>query len=133
MFDWSIIRAGRGHSSPHFWNSNIPFGVTFLPHRLRRAPHSPPPLPWLATPGFICSAVISLWDNSAQCAAVFFGFFLRPVPAASAAWFQVGGTGGIDTQSFRHSPSSSAGRIRIWPSIFASHPCQLGLANVGTR
>lgn len=40
---------------------------------------------------------------------------------------------GIDTPSSRHSSSSSAGWIRIWPSIFVFHPCHPRVANVGTR
>lgn len=132
-----LSEAGGDIHPPPLLEFKYSFWCDISPAPSEASPPQSPPFP--GSPRRALSAVLSSRCGTIPHNAllvfwgVFLFFFLRPVPAASAALFQVGGTGGIDTQSFRHSPSSSAGRIRIWPSIFASHPCQLGLANVGTR
>lgn len=125
MFDWSIIQSQARTFIPPFLEFKYSFESDISPTLWG----NPAVSLSLGAPSFICNAVISLSDNSTECV-VFKGRRQREhcMVLGGRKW-------GIDIQSFRHSSSSSAERIRIWSSVFVSHLCQLrvaGVANVST-
>lgn len=125
MFDWSIIQSQVRTFIPPFLEFKYSFESDISPTLWG----NPAVSLSLGTPSFICNAVISLSDNSTECV-VFKGRRQREHGMVLGGW-----KWGIDIQSSRHSSSSSAVRIRIWSSVFVSHPCQLrvaGVANVST-
>lgn len=113
-----LCRPGGVHSSIHFQTSNIPFRMTFISQR---------PTVFHCTRCAWPSSAVHHCRTIVRETAVFLFSQWHERNTVSGGW-----KWGIDTQSFRHSSSSAAVRIKTWPSIFASQSCQLTVANVDT-